>query len=71
MCVGGPKASDMPQVPERQAARAPDKTATGGVVDQNATRRRMAYASSILTSAQGTGMSAMTTGGAMKSVTGV
>lgn len=72
MCVGGPSASDMPTVPERQAARAPEKSATGGSTDPNVARRRMAFASSILTSAQGTGSSAMTTAGsAMKSVTGV
>ena len=70
MCVGGPSASDMPTVPERQAARAPEKSATGGT-DPNVARRRMAFASSILTSAQGvTGGGPATTAG-MKSVTGV
>jgi hypothetical protein len=43
-----PKMPDTP--PERQAARAPDRTAPAGAVGQDIQRRRLAMASSIFTS---------------------
>lgn len=68
MCVGG--TPDVPAVPERQSAKAPDKSSVGGTTSGDAARRRMQFASSILTSSQGA-MGAPNTTAAMKSVTGV
>lgn len=68
MCVGG--TPDVPSVPERQSAKAPDKSGAGGSTSGDAARRRMAFASSILTSSQGA-MGAPNTTAGMKSVTGV
>ena len=67
MCVIGTPA--LPSVPERQSARAPDKSGSGGTTG-DAARRRMQFASSILTSSQGA-MGAPNTTAGMKSVTGV
>lgn len=66
MCI--PSAPDVPTVPERQAAKAPDKGQTADRVDA-AKRRRMSYAASILTSPQGV-MGAPSTTAAMPTKTG-
>lgn len=47
-----PKAPKVPQVAERQVAKAPEKGLAADRVD-DAKRRRMAYAASILTSPAG------------------
>ena len=60
MCLGAPKAPDVPTIPERQAAKLPD----GGASDTRtdfAARRRRALMATILTSTMGAPGSASTT----------
>lgn len=52
MCIGGP--SSVPTIPPRQAAKAPDNGDVTPATDDRA-RRRLAYASTILTGPGGLG----------------
>lgn len=64
MCIGVPKTPDVPQVPDRQAAKLPDNGNPQGRTD-NLLARRRALMATIFTSPNGTlGMPSVSQGGA-------
>lgn len=52
MCIGVPKAPDVPTLPERQSAKLPDNGSTAPRADE-AARRRRALMATVLTGPSG------------------